>query len=279
HHVPRGAVLAKLAVHPGADAQLLRVGDLVGGGDPRPERPEAVAALRPQPLRLGALAVAGRDVVHDRVAEDVVQRAGRRHGARELGEEEGLGGERRAGLRRVVAVVEADADQDPGAQRRQEARVGQRDRGGVRGGPHRRAGAHEGQQVALRQRAHEALLDEPGPRPVGVEVGAEAHGGYPRSPTSGSPRSACPRLPRKDRPPITTRLEKLRLPSRRKQYTQTGRDLVRPVVRALMRAGVTPDALTLAGLAGAAATAGLVISRHWLIAGLVFVAASLMDML
>jgi CDP-diacylglycerol--glycerol-3-phosphate 3-phosphatidyltransferase len=82
-----------------------------------------------------------------------------------------------------------------------------------------------------------------------------------------------------DPPPISTRLEKLRLPSRRKQYTQTGRDLVQPLVRTLMRAGVTPDALTLAGLAGAAATAGLVISRHWLIAGFVFVAASLMDML
>jgi len=82
-----------------------------------------------------------------------------------------------------------------------------------------------------------------------------------------------------DHPPISTRLEKLRLPSRRKQYTQTGRDLVQPLVRTLMRAGVTPDALTLAGLAGAAATAGLVISRHWLIAGFVFVAASLMDML
>jgi CDP-diacylglycerol---glycerol-3-phosphate 3-phosphatidyltransferase len=46
-----------------------------------------------------------------------------------------------------------------------------------------------------------------------------------------------------------------------------------------MRAGVTPDALTLAGVAGSAATAGLIVTRHWLIAGLVFVAASLMDML
>lgn len=46
-----------------------------------------------------------------------------------------------------------------------------------------------------------------------------------------------------------------------------------------MRAGVTPNALTVAGLVGSAAAAVLVLTRSWFWAGVVFVIASVMDML
>lgn len=53
-HVRRGGVLHGLAVDAEPQAQVLRVGDLVGGHEPRTERGEGVEALALQPLA-GAL--------------------------------------------------------------------------------------------------------------------------------------------------------------------------------------------------------------------------------
>src|ERR671913_572033 len=53
------------------DAQVLRIGHLVGGRDPRAPRAEAVGALGARPLRLAALQVARADVVGDGVAGDL----------------------------------------------------------------------------------------------------------------------------------------------------------------------------------------------------------------
>ncbi len=52
-----------------------------------------------------------------------------------------------------------------------------------------------------------------------------------------------------------------------------------PLIRALVRLGVTPNAITVAGLAGSLATAALILGRHWVAAGLVYVLASLLDSL
>src|SRR4051812_5361886 len=68
--VRRGRVLAQLAVDPRAQPQRLRVGDLVGGGDPRAPRAGVVKALGPRPLRLALLQMPGGEVVGDRVARD-----------------------------------------------------------------------------------------------------------------------------------------------------------------------------------------------------------------
>lgn len=51
------------------------------------------------------------------------------------------------------------------------------------------------------------------------------------------------------------------------------------MVRLLVRLGVTPNALTLAGLAGAVAAGALILAGWWVAAGIVFVVASLMDTL
>ena len=67
-------VLAQLAVDPRAQSQRVRVGNLVGGGDPRAPRAEAVRALGPRPLRLAALQIAGADVVGHGVAGDLARR-------------------------------------------------------------------------------------------------------------------------------------------------------------------------------------------------------------
>ena len=71
------AVLAQLAVDVRREAQVLGVGHLVGGRDPRPPRAERVGALRARPLRLAALQVARGDVVGHRVAGDLA--AGAHH--------------------------------------------------------------------------------------------------------------------------------------------------------------------------------------------------------
>ena len=63
------------------EAQVLGVGDLVGGRDPRAPGAERVGALRARPLRLALLQVARGDVVGDGVAGDLAAGA---HHEREL---------------------------------------------------------------------------------------------------------------------------------------------------------------------------------------------------
>jgi hypothetical protein len=58
----------QLAVDPRAQREVLGLGHLVGGGDPRAERAGAVEALGARPLALGALEVARREVVGHREA-------------------------------------------------------------------------------------------------------------------------------------------------------------------------------------------------------------------
>ena len=72
-------VLHRLAVEPQADAEVVRVGDLVGRDERGADRGEGVERLAGHPLlaRLVELPVAGRDVVADRVAADVLHRLAR----------------------------------------------------------------------------------------------------------------------------------------------------------------------------------------------------------
>ena len=80
---------------------------------------------------------------------------------------------------------------------------------------------------------------------------------------------------------VTTYLEKLKLPRgrTRAERDQAVRALLNPVVRFLARARVSPNDLTTAGLVGALAVAGLVLWRHWIAAGIVFVVAIVLDSL
>ena len=97
HHLVEPPRLAHLAVHPRLDA-LTR--DLELGLDDRSEWAERVEALRPSPLAVLLLQVAGGHVVGDRVAEDdgrgirlwdiaagglIVESAGGVFGRKELG--------------------------------------------------------------------------------------------------------------------------------------------------------------------------------------------------
>src|SRR3954470_19157815 len=151
-------VLPELAVDPGAQLQVPRVGDLVGGGDPRAPRAEGVSPLGPRPLRLAPLQVAGADVVGDRVAGDAATRthddrelalvvqpphdlraahrpAGRGARPRRLLEDDRRLGQLRALLGRVRRVVEADAEDRPRpVDRCQQAHVAQRPGFAARGG-------------------------------------------------------------------------------------------------------------------------------------------------
>src|SRR5207248_10433667 len=70
-HVPRVAVLLDLAVDPLAQAERLRVGELVGGDDPRSGRAGSVQALALEVLTApAALDVAGGHVVEHGVSEN-----------------------------------------------------------------------------------------------------------------------------------------------------------------------------------------------------------------
>ncbi len=72
----RAGVLDEIAVDAGPQAQLLRIADRRGLDNARAERAEGVEALTADPLSVGELHVAGRDVVGDGVAGDVVERVG-----------------------------------------------------------------------------------------------------------------------------------------------------------------------------------------------------------
>ena len=65
----------------------------------------------------------------------------------------------------------------------------------------------------------------------------------------------------------------------RQRYTAGARAAIAPLVRGLARIGVTPNTITVIGLIGAIATAGLILGRYWLAAGFVFTAANVMDSL
>src|SRR3546814_5522757 len=81
-HEARVAVLLLHPVDAGPEAQVLRVADLVGGDDARSHRRETVLSLRHDPLA-GAAAIARRDVVDHRIAEDMTQRVGLGDAARD----------------------------------------------------------------------------------------------------------------------------------------------------------------------------------------------------
>ena len=70
-------VLPQLAVDPAAHAGVAAV-ELVGVDDPRPHRAERVERLAHVPLLMAHLHVARRYVVDDRVAPDMLHRAGAR---------------------------------------------------------------------------------------------------------------------------------------------------------------------------------------------------------
>jgi hypothetical protein len=74
-HVLGAGILARLAVHPGAKAQRLRVVQFVGGDKPGSERVERLAAfaLGPLPAACFELERSFGDVVGDRVAGDVIK--------------------------------------------------------------------------------------------------------------------------------------------------------------------------------------------------------------
>src|SRR5258708_1321647 len=76
-HRARVAALALLAVHVEPHVERLRVGDLVGGDQPRPDGTEGVASLALVPLAAAPeLEVALRDVVHDAITGDMIDRPG-----------------------------------------------------------------------------------------------------------------------------------------------------------------------------------------------------------
>ena len=67
-------------------------------------------------------------------------------------------------------------------------------------------------------------------------------------------------------------------PRARQRYSDAARAAADPLVRGLVRAGVTPNAITIFGFAGAVATAVLVGFQQWIAAGIVFVIGSVSDM-
>ncbi len=142
---PRGrAGLHPRAVQIERQIETLRVGDLIGGDQPGPQRSERIVALGLDPFaRTAFLQTPLGDVVADRVARDIVQRVGLgdalraradHHGKLDLvvhplealgrkhrivwprdaraclGEHDGHFGDRHAGLLGMVPVVQADAE-------------------------------------------------------------------------------------------------------------------------------------------------------------------------
>ena len=156
-HGGGGAVLIALAIDLQPHRQVLRVRHLVARGEPWADGAEGVARLALGPLALVLdLELALGDVVGDAVARDMIQRVRLRHvlggladddtqfdlpvglhrtardddvvvraddGGACLHEDHGLAGYRVAGLRRMVGIVQADADElararDAGAETR-----------------------------------------------------------------------------------------------------------------------------------------------------------------
>ena len=92
--------------------------------------------------------------------------------------------------------------------------------------------------------------------------------------------SARPPSRRRPEPLISTRTEKLEIRRPLRQRMNDGmRAVVAPVIRFLVRHGVGPNTVTVAGFAGSVAVCALILERQWLAAGFVFVAAGMMDLL
>jgi len=93
--------------------------------------------------------------------------------------------------------------------------------------------------------------------------------------------AAPPAPPGGTLPAISTHLEKLKpQPGRVRRGRYEGiRGLLGPLIRGLVRVGVTPNAITVAGLVGSLGTAALILERYWIAAGFVYVASSLLDSL
>jgi CDP-diacylglycerol---glycerol-3-phosphate 3-phosphatidyltransferase len=72
-------------------------------------------------------------------------------------------------------------------------------------------------------------------------------------------------------------VEKPVRPTVRQRYTDGARAGIAPIVRLLVRMGVTANSVTLLGFAGSATAAGLILGRYWLAAGFVFAIANLLD--
>lgn len=68
-------------------------------------------------------------------------------------------------------------------------------------------------------------------------------------------------------------------PPARQRYTDAARSAANPLIRALVRAGVGPNAITVVGFVGAVATSVLVVAQYWIAAGMVFLISALSDML
>jgi CDP-diacylglycerol---glycerol-3-phosphate 3-phosphatidyltransferase len=66
-------------------------------------------------------------------------------------------------------------------------------------------------------------------------------------------------------------------PTVRQRYTDRGRAAIAPMVRGMVRLGITANTVTFVGLIGSAAAAGLILGRYWLAAGFVFAIANILD--
>ena len=227
-----------LAVEGEADLDRVVRPGLVGGDQRRPAGGGAVEDLAGHPLRGGELEVAGGEVVEQRVAGEVVERvglgdflgaladdegdlglvvdlaavggqrdrgSGRGQRVAVLAEDRRAGGHLHAALGRVLAVVEADADDL--------VRVGDRgEEGDGRARVRRRPAVPEPRPQVLDPAGGEQLpqpapvrlaqqrpgvddpvaLEHPGPRSVAGVVADQPHGGQPRR--CAPARRACQRL-------------------------------------------------------------------------------------
>src|SRR5690606_20033140 len=74
NHIRSIRVLAHFAVHNATDAECVRVAYLVRSDQVRPERRKLVASFAEQPLRRTQLQIAGGQIVHIAIAEDMIKR-------------------------------------------------------------------------------------------------------------------------------------------------------------------------------------------------------------
>lgn len=82
-------------------------------------------------------------------------------------------------------------------------------------------------------------------------------------------------------PPISTHTENLDSspPSVRQRVSDGARSIVDPVIRGLVRMGVGPNAITIAGFTLVVASCALILAEQWVLSWLVFLVGSLSDML
>ncbi len=82
-------------------------------------------------------------------------------------------------------------------------------------------------------------------------------------------------------PPISTHSENLEphRPSPRQRISDGARSAVGPVIRSLVRRGVGPNAITVAGFTLVLVSCALILTEHWILAWLVFTVGSMSDML